>query len=120
MLLVWGRAWRPILQKKEPPRGRFLIDVAAPIIRGAAESRIPPYKLASGLVAFVDNVVRLDLLDDLRVVIVQRATALVAFLYGGVQAGLFDVPLRDFQMLINVHFFSPWLVDKSLSSTNVV
>jgi hypothetical protein len=54
---------------------------------------------------FVDNVAGLDLVDDLLVVFSQRATALVAFFNGGVKTGLFEVPLRNLQMLINVHWY---------------
>jgi hypothetical protein len=63
-----------------------------------------------GLMAFVDNVAGFDLIDDFGIVIVQRTTALVAFFDGGVQARLFDVPLCNFQVLINVHSGSPSLV----------
>jgi hypothetical protein len=58
-------------------------------------------------VTFVNDVSRFNLVDDLRVVIVQRATAFVAFFNGSVKTGLFDVPLCNFQMLVNVHGISP-------------
>jgi hypothetical protein len=60
---------------------------------------------------FVNDVAGLDLIDDLRVVVIQRASALVAFFNGGVEAGLFDVPLGNLKMLVNIHFILlVWLV----------
>lgn len=52
---------------------------------------------------FVYNVAGLNLVDDLLVVVCQWATALVTFFNGRVKTGLFDMPLGNFQMLINVH-----------------
>jgi hypothetical protein len=54
--------------------------------------------------AFVNDDAGLNLVDDLLVFVRQRAAAFVSFFNGGVQARLFDMPLGNFQMLVNIHF----------------
>ena len=68
-------------------------------------------KRAVGLMTFVNDVAGFDLVDDFGIVIVQRAAAFVTVFNGRVKASLFDVPLCNFQMLINVHLIFPviWL-----------
>jgi len=53
--------------------------------------------------AFVNDIAGFDLFDHLGIVIVYRASALVSAFNGRVQASLFDVPLGNLKMLINVH-----------------
>jgi hypothetical protein len=60
--------------------------------------------------AFVNDVAGFDLIDDLCVIIIQRTSAFVAFFNGGVKPGLFDMPLGDLKMLVNVHVcISCWI-----------
>jgi hypothetical protein len=78
--------------------------------------------LLAGLLVVVDNVPALDLVDDLLIVICQRAAAGVTSLNGGVKTSLLDVPFCDFEMLINVHLIPLSFVfvpDRALSSKNI-
>jgi hypothetical protein len=57
--------------------------------------------------AFVNDATGFHLVDLTFVIVRQRASAFVAFFNGRVQASLFNVPLCNFQVLINVHGISP-------------